>query len=74
MSELNECEPTGAKAPKKCNDCGYPVLDMFNFCPNCGKKFGEFQHHIIKDKCSSCGFDIQSGDTFCENCGEQIKK
>lgn len=38
MSDLSGCKPTGAKVTKKCKRCGWPLLEIYNFCPKCGNK------------------------------------
>lgn len=74
MSDLAKNAFGGAAAPQqaqqaggiKCPDCGAIVKETTKFCPECGKKLGNF--------CPKCGSALTPGAKFCPECGERLTR
>ena len=35
---VNGIEPTGSKVTKRCKKCGWLLIEVYTYCPNCGQK------------------------------------
>ncbi len=56
----------------KCKQCGYPVIDKMNSCPNCGTivSNNDTADTII---CPHCGLtEIDPSEEYCPECGEPL--
>jgi len=49
---------------KFCNHCGYPVDELFRYCPRCGKS-----QSLV---CGSCGKPVRPDFVCCPYCGKAI--
>lgn len=51
-----------------CKQCGYPVIDRMNSCPNCGTTVSDNVSGTIV--CPHCGVHVDMSEEFCPECGE----
>ena len=71
--DTKERETADEKDMKKCPECGYPVLDTYETCPNCKtplKKSGEQN----SKNCPKCGEILNTDANFCSACGYSFKR
>ena len=57
-----------------CTNCGKPLGDDFDFCPECGAKVVkdsevDSRQSITTKRCASCGAEMPIDAYYCLNCG-----
>ncbi|WP_407374400.1 zinc ribbon domain-containing protein [Methanobrevibacter sp.] len=57
---------------KYCKNCGAPLNENAQFCPDCGREVEHKRKHTHKF-CPNCGEKIDYDENFCRHCGAQIK-
>ena len=70
---------TNIKLEKSCSACGKIVPVNARFCPDCGKKFPEYDEKPqestvgeIRVLCAVCGTENDIGARYCVECGNEL--
>ena len=57
---------------KRCNQCGYLVIDKMSSCPNCGTIVSDI-NTADTITCPHCGLtEIDPSEDYCPQCGEPL--
>lgn len=55
---------------KKCNHCGYPVIDSMTTCPNCNSVVDTDKSDTVI--CPRCGAEVDADNDYCPDCGQPL--
>ena len=78
MSDEDKENENNAGVKRICSSCGTRFDSEFDFCPNCGKKFGEEKKSEMGNTETSQKSDSEgngsSFNRFCPNCGSPVER